>query len=308
MLSRIVDGRAASTDPVSISSFNHVIAAVKLEQSLGLASEVETLHGRFLLVDLTDRLGTLGALPSEHRNREVLICLDSGGLWITIPPSAVKAPGSRTSIKGDVAASGRLEATMTFHEEANFLGLRQACLDRGPQKMGEFLLETVLDIPPTGNLEVIRVGDPLEVERPFEVVVKLVHQGGFRLREGEGILAALGLPSVPNLIQKSGKPRQYPVESRGIGLWEYEATIHIPWAVTPVMPVLSFQTPFRKVDWIAKVTTEGSRTALHLSFRQQRQDAYFDFAEREKGLVEWKKDRGLYRSLLSDGLVFRLNN
>jgi len=307
VLARIFDGSAASSDPVSGLSFNHVIAAVKLEHSLGLASEIETPQGRFLLVDPTDRLAPLGTLPAEHRNREVLVCREAGGLWMTIPSAAVRAPHAKALLKGEVTAPGRLDGTMTLEEEADAFGLRQACLDRGPQKMREFLLEVLLDIPPTGSLEVLKVGDPFDVEHPFVVTFKFSHPDGFHLMSREGLLASLGLPMAPDPIQKPGKPRRYPIQWRGIGFREYEASIRLPWVGTPVLPAFSIRTPFRSAEWTAKAVPDGARSTLELSFHQQRQDAFFDFADREKGLAEWKKDRSQIRTLLNDGLAFKLN-
>jgi len=306
VLARIVEGHAASTDPVSVASFNHVITAVKLERSLGFPSEIETPQGRFLLIDPTDRLSPLGALPSSHRDREVLLCNESGGIWMKIPPSAVRAHRSKAILTAQVVATGRLDGTMTLEEEADALGLRQACLDRGAHKMREFLLESLLDLPPTGSLEILKVGDPFEVEKPFEVTFKFSHPDGFHLQSGEGILASLGLPAAPNPIQKPGKPRRYPVQWRGIGLWEYEADIRLPWTVVPVLPTFAMNTPFRNVQWSATAVSGEGGKVLKLNFRQQRQDAHFDFSEREKGVAEWKKDRSQFKTLLSDGLAFKL--
>lgn len=307
VLARIVEGHAAATDPVSVASFNHVIAAVELGKSLGLPSEIDTPQGRFLLIDPTDRLAPLGALPSGHRDREVLLCRETGGVWMKIPPSSVRAPRSKALLKGKVTAPGRLEGTMILEEEADALGLRQACLDRGAHKMREFLLEALLDFPPTGTLEILKVGDPFDVEKTFQVSFTFSHPDGFHLQSGEGILASLGLPAAPNPIQKPGKPRRYPVQWRGIGLWDFEAIIQLPWTATPVLPTFEMRTPFRSVQWTAKAAPGEGGSHLHLNFRQQRQDAHFDFPEREKGLAEWKKDRSQFKTLLSDGLAFKLN-
>ena len=307
VLARINEGHASSAEPVSLETFNHVIVGVKLEQSLGLASEVETAQGRILLVDPTDRLAPLGALPVDHRGREVLLCSENGGLWIKIPVSAVKVPRTRVTIKGEVMPPGRLEATVTFEEEADGFGLRQACLDRGTQKMREYLLETLVDIPPTGSLEIVSVGDPFAVDQAFGVTFKIVHPDGFHLQVGEGVLASLGLPAAPSPIQKPGQARRYPVEWRGVGLREYEASIRLPWLVTPVLPVYSIHTPFRTAEWSAKALPAGGQCTLQLVYRQQRQDVFFAFDEREKGLTEWKKDRSQIKTLLNDGLAFKLN-
>jgi hypothetical protein len=307
VLARIVEGHADATDPVSMLSFNHVIAAVELEKSLGLPAEIETPQGRFLLIDPTDRLAPLGVLHTGHRDREVLLCRESGGVWMKIPPSAVRTPRSKVLLNGKVTAPGRLEGSMTFEEEADALGLRQACLERGVHKMREFLLEAVLNFPPTGTLEIVKVGDPFEVEKPFQVSFHFSHPDGFHLQSGEGILANLGLPSAPIPIQKPGKPRRYPVQMLGTEVWEFEAILQLPWTVTPVLPASEMRTPFRSVQWTAKAAPGEGGSRLQLQFRQQRQEAYFGFPDREKGLAEWKKDRSQFKTLLNDGLAFKFN-
>lgn len=307
VLARIVEGHAAASDPVSFLSFNHVIAAVKLEQTLGFPAEIDTPKGRFLLVDPTDRFAPAGTLHAGHRGREVLICTETGGIWVRIPQAAVMTPLTKVTLDGDVLPTGHLDATMTLEEVADGAGLRQACIGRGPQKMREYLLESFLDLPPTGTLEVLKVGDAFDVDHPFVVSFKFSHPDGFHLQGGEGVLATLGLPAVPNPIQKAGKPRQYPVQWNGVGKLDYRARIRLPWRANPVLPALSAQTPFRSVEWTAKAVVADGKSTLELTFHQQRKDAFFDFIDREKGLLEWKKDRNQIKTLLNDGLAFKLN-
>lgn len=306
VLARINEGHARETDPVSPHSFNHVIVAVRLEKSLGFPAEVETPQGRFLMVDPTDRMAPLGSLHGGHRDQEVLICQETGALWVRIPANAVKLPRSRTEVTGQVTASGRLDASVTLVEEADALGLRQACLDRGVHKIRDFLLESLVDLPPTGSLEVQKVGDPFDVGHPFEVTYKISHPDGFHRQVGEATLVALGLPHVGDPIQKPGKSRLFPVEVRAMGHREFHATLQVPWAVAPVLPTLTIRTPFRTADWTAKSTPGNGGCTLELDFYQERQDAFFDFPDREKGVAEWKRDRGQLRILHQDGLAFKV--
>ncbi len=306
VLARINEGHARETDPVSSNSFNHVIVAVKLEKSLGFPAEVETPQGRFLIVDPTDRMAPLGSLQSGHRDREVMICREASALWVRIPASAVKLPRSRTDLTGQVTISGRLDANVTLVEDGDALGLRQACLDGGAHKIHDYILESLIDLPPTGSLEVQKVGDPFDVDQPFEVTYKISHPDGFHRQMDEATLVALGLPQVGDPIQKPGKPRQFPVEVRAAGHREFHATLQVPWVVAPVLPTLSIQTPFRTADWKAKATPNNGGCVLELSFQQQRKDAFFVSPDQEKGVAEWKRDRGQLRILHQDGLAFKV--
>jgi hypothetical protein len=304
VLSRIGHGTAHADDPVFAGNFNHVIAAIRLEKSLGLSAELDIPTGRFLLVDATDRLSPFGVLPWDHRERELLICTEKGGVWVKVPVSATQRPVARYWLEGKVWAKGELDATLRIQEEADGVGLRQACLNLGPQKMKEFVLNNLLDLPPTGTVEVVSLGDPLDLDKPFEISLKFQHPDGFHLQGAEGVLVPWGLPSSPNPIQKPGTTRQFPVQFRGAGLWEYEAKIQVPWKVTPVLANQTIETAFRNAQWKAEANPTTLGSLIHIRFNQQRRDVFFGYQEREKGLVEWKKDRSQIRTLLADGLSF----
>jgi len=306
VLCKIQEGTAHSSDCVSVASFNHVIAAVQLEKSLGLPAEIETPKGRFLLVDLTSRSTPLGLLPSGHRNREVLICQEAGGLWVHIPISAVQQPTCNVRLDGRVDGPGRLEATLRFQEQGDALGLRSTYLGQGAQGLREFLLRNYLDLPLTGALDLVQVGDPLEIEKPFEVQLRLNHPDGFHLQGQEGILVSWGLPGTPGPIQKPGRPRQFPILIEDISRCDYEATLHLPWPVTPVVTAKKIDTPVRMIDWSAAEAREGAGSVVHLTFREQKHDAYFDYPDREHGLGVWKNDRLQVRELYREGFAFKL--
>lgn len=304
-LCRIVEGTARQVEPVFVGAFNHVIAAVRLEKSLGLSAEVETPAGRFLLVDATDRLDRFGPLPWDHRGRELMICTEKGAVWVTVPVSSTQRPSIRYLLEGTADPKGALDATLAIREEADGAGLRSACLHRGVSKIKEYILENLLDLPSTGTAEVLSVGDPLNLEQPFEVKLKLLHPVGFRPMGAEAALVAWGLPSVPNPIQKNAVPRAYPVEFRGGGRIEYEARVQLPWRVQPLLPVLKIDSPFRVAEWFAEMQSSPMGSQIRLRFSQQRKDAGFGFKERDHGVSEWKKDRSQLRTMLSDGLTFK---
>lgn len=307
VLARMSDGRASPDSPVGLS-FDHVIAAIRLEASLGLAAELDTPKGRFLLVDPTDRFSPLGQLHTGHLGRQVLICTDQGGIWVTIPASAILIPELKATLDGTVDRSGAVTASLHLQEIGDAMGLRSKALLTGPASLVDFLRERHFDVSPTGKLEVTSQGDPLDLDRPFEVVVKLHHPKGFVLAGGEGTLVDWGLPGIPVVLQKAGKPRHFPVELEYYARTEFHATWHLPWPVQPVLEAKTADTPFRRFTWKAEAFEDGGTPALRLDLKQERKPARFGFEARTQAVEEWKKDRAAMQSLVEDGLAFKVGS
>jgi hypothetical protein len=297
VLCRIVDGAIEPDQPVGPFCFNHVIAALKLEHSLGLPAEVETPGGRFLLVDTTDRFCPLGLLPEEHRGQRVLICTPGGATWVTVPAAAVLQPRIALEIKGSAAATGATAASATLRETGNALFLRATALHGGRDRLRSRLLESVFQLPSSGSLEIVSFGDPLDLEHPFEVAVKAACPDGLT-RVGSGLaLVPWGLPAVPGSIQKFGKPRQGPVHARSHRTWDLSAEWELPASLQPRLPDLKLDDPFRQVDWHAVV--DGSK--LRISFHQETRDADFTGDRSNEGVAQWKKDRSQMERMRMDG-------
>jgi len=303
VLARIHDGEMEADMPPSLT-FNHVIAGFKLERSLGLPAEVETPQGRFLLVDPTDPFTPLGQLGSGHRGRRVMICTEKGAIWALVPDAAILQPRVHVEMQAVAEPSGRLTATLRIVETGDKLGIRAAALGSG--KLQEFIASKLVDLPPTGSLQVASHSDPRDFSRPFEVVVKAVHPDGFHRIGQEGVLASWGLPGIPEVIQKVGKPRIHPVVIKSGDEWEFEGEVAFPGPIQPVLAEKKGETPFRTYAWSASAETRPQGGILKLKYRQVRRDAVWDHPEQEKGVAEWKKDRAVLREIHEDGLSVKL--
>ncbi|MDP1831405.1 MAG: hypothetical protein Q8K67_05055 [Geothrix sp.] len=303
VLARINEGEMEADMPPSLS-FNHVIAGLRLSRTLGLSAEVETPGGRFLLVDPTDPATPIGKLSSAHRGRRVMICTEQGAIWAMVPDAAILQPHIRVELKGAAEPSGLLTATLRFVETSDKLGLRSAAMGSG--KLQEFIARTLVDLPATGSVQLVSQSDPRDFSRPFEVVVKAVHPDGFHRIGQEGVLVAWGLPGMPPLIQRAGKPRIHPVVSRSADGWDYQGEVTFPLRVQPVLAEKAGETPFRSYAWTASVENLQQGGLLRLVYHQARKDAVWNPPEQEKGVSEWKKDRAIMRQILEDGLSVRV--
>jgi len=307
VLALIQGGRIEPDEPVSLYCFNHVISAIRLERTLGLDAEVETPAGRFLLVDPTDRFTPLGKLGQAHARQRMLICTPKGGIWTAPPAEAVLHPLIRMRLEAEAGAGGELAGTLRLQETGGALGLRQAARDRGPSGMKDYFLENVEDLPPTGALEVKSLGDPMDLERPFEMVVAFRHPRGVTFAAGEASLLAWGLPGALPPLQEAGKARRFPIEEGESQLTrEFEASIRLPWSLAPVLPELQADSPFRTFNWKASAASRDGSTTVELRFSQTLRPVLFDAERLEEGLARWKKDRYDLKRVLSDGLAFKL--
>jgi len=304
---RIQGGRVEPDEPVSLVCFNHVISAIRLERTLGLDAEVETPAGRFLLVDPTDRFTPLGKLHHAHARQPMLICTPEGGVWTVPPAQAVVRPAIRIRLEAVAGAGGDVSGTLRLQETGNALGLREAARDQGPSRMKDYFLEHVEGLPPTGTLEVKSLGDPMDLDRPFEVVVAFRHPRGVTFAAGEASLLDWGLPAALPPLQEAGKARRFPIET---GAWEltreFEASIRLPWSLVPVLPEFQADSPFRTLNWKASAATRDGSTTVDLRFSEKVRPAFFDAGRLEEGLARWKKDRADLKRVLSDGLAFKV--
>lgn len=301
-LARIVNGsieRGEMPYPV----FNHVISAIQLDASLGWPAEVQTPKGRFLLVDPTDAFTPLGFLGSAHQDRQVMICLPGGAEWVDIPSAAILGDAMDIQVRGE--AKGRsLAATLTFSETGHYWGLRSLFHHRGLKGLQDHLQSVRFDLPAHAGLEVLKVGDPLALHRPFEVVVQVSHPEGFRWTGQEWVLPAWGLPGLPEVIQKAGVPRRYPIAKSALGHLSFHAEYLLPVRAVPLLASKQGRTPFRDLTWRAEARPAETGCTVILDMTQSLTPARFDLPDQNKGLSAWKQDRGLMKILLEDGLAF----
>lgn len=286
--------------------FNHVIVALKLEQSLGFPAEVVTPRGRFLLVDPTDPLTPLGLLNEAHHGRHVMLCLGDGAQWVRIPDAAIQPSRHEMDLEGEAARDGRLVATLQIDETGDAWDLRSTAKALGTKGVHDRLVRDLLDLPPTGTVVVQGLGDPLDLTKPFHVKLRVDHPQGFRVNGSERELVGWGIPWPRGLIQKVGEARRYPVQARSFGERTVKARLKIPESVEPIAPSRAGETAFCAFSWEAATEQAGSRSTLTFRFQHRWKEANFGFDQREAGLQAWKKDRNLFKTFREEALAFKV--
>lgn len=301
VLCRISQGSVPGDAPVSVYAFNHVIAAVRIKESLGLAAEIETPSGRFLLVDGTARYTPVGLLPAEHRGRRVMICTPSGAVWARIPETATQRPRLRIDLQGAVGSGGAVKAAVRVQETADAATLRMTAHLGGAGDLRKLLLATWFPIPPGGALTDLAFGDPMDLAKPFEVSFTLTHPSGWTGAGSSYGLVDWGLPGIPSAPQKPGIPRQLPLERWANRELQVRATWTLPGPLRPALPDLQADTPLRSLRWQARI--EGDRLLLELD--DHLKDATYGWDRRPEGVQAWRADRQLIQKLNEQGLRLR---
>ena len=300
-LCRILDGEVEPDQPPFPYAFNHVIAALRLKESLGLAAEVATPQGRFLLVDTTDRYCPLGLLPWAHQGRRVMICTPAGAVWAQVPAAATPVPALAIELQGQVAADGAVTARIRLRETGNAQELRFLLMEGGTRALRDWILGQGFHLSATGTLAELDAGDPLALDRPFEASFTLALPPGSALHGQTLDLESWGFPAIPGAVQKPGIPRRLPVaKEAGPGL-RLRATWTFPWAVHPALPDAKADGPFRKLRWQARA--EGTQVRLELD--EDQPAARFDGDRRAAGVAAWQEDREFMKRLHLMGTSFR---
>ncbi len=304
VLARIAQGYVEDGEPPNVYAFNHVIAAVRLPATLGLAAEIETGEGRFLLADATGRFTPFGQLSDAHAGRRLLICLERGGVWVTVPESATSKQHRRFKLEGQVDRADTFKGTLEVREEGLGEGLRSLCVMGGAEALRKFCLGQGL--PPDARCDVNRQSDPHDLGSPYEVVFGLEYRLPVRLAGTHELrLDPPGFPRPAEPIQKPGQPRRLPVTVEGRSSFDYEIHVKVPWSLAPVVPNEHGETAFRTYAWTALVRNASPGSELDFQYSQQRLPRSFDFDHREEGVAAWKKDRSVVRRLREEALAFK---
>ncbi|HLO68523.1 MAG TPA: hypothetical protein VK188_15980 [Holophaga sp.] len=286
--------------------FDHALVALRLERSLGLPAEVETAKGRFLLVDPTAPWTAFGQLPASHRNAQLLLCLPQDGVWAAVPAQAIQEGEMLVRLKGTVDADGQLTATVRLEEKGNQWGLRTTARGASAEAFRAYLEAECLDQALNGRLEVVAKGDPLDLDRPFGVDLKIVSPRALRKVGSDFLLLpGIGLPAIPRPFTAPGRKRLLPVHVRGGGRLRLEASLRLPWVLRSLEPQRTGETPFRRLAWLVATQASEGGCLLDIHVDHLRQDADFPLSRLAEAAEAWKGDRALVRALHEDALALR---
>jgi hypothetical protein len=196
--------------------------------------------------------------------------------------------------------SSQFKGTIQYREEGDVWGLRSMAL-QAPKKEIEKRVLDDLNLPSNSKTSLEFTGDPLDLSQFYELRMNLEVPEAFLGVGRDMVIRNFGLPATPEVIQKLGVPRQYPVHSDGGVGRTFDARITFSAPFSPAMPEAKIETPFRKASFNASLT--GNQVTLH--FEQMRLDADFPFEQREEGVKQQRRDRNTLKRFIEDALSFK---
>ena len=117
----------------------------------------------------------------------------------------------------------------------------------------------------------------------------------------EYVLHPYGVPCAGDLIQKSGEPRQFPVQMGRDAHWSFKAHLEVPGSFAPVKPANAFETPVT----VGRSEAKSAPGTLDLSLDLGRRRARYGFDLREEGVKVQKRDRNQWKLFLEEFSAFK---
>lgn len=282
--------------PVSPFAFNHLIAAVPLSKSLGLAAEVLVNDQHFLLVDPTAKGTTPGRLPAEYRGRSVLLCLPQGGRWVKVPDQALDKAALDVELTGRLDPRLTLDGTMTITSRGNALGLRtnQSSL---PVRL-ERLVRKGLKLPSSAEITLVAIdrADPGKVTTTCHI-----SWPSFLRHDDDGYrLPTCMVPAAKTSLQESERRRQQPLllPNQTPITWNLSLQSSRVWK--PGLTTTSWKDPFRSFSWQAR----GGKS-FSVKYHQTGRRRLYAKQELQTGIDTWENYRTNYNSFYLAATLFR---
>ena len=288
--------RTGPDDHPHPGAFNHLIAAIELEKSLGQSAEVKVGGKRYLIYDPTDKYTPLGYLDGGYRNRNLLICSDQGAMWTRIDDVALEDQSMAFYLKGSLDADFTLKGSLRITEYGNAYGFR-AGKTRGNRRDMEWRVRGFMDLPGTALL----IPRESEINDRGKLVVNYqILWPGFLKRDNGGYRLAESITGSrkPGVIQTE-KERQGPVYVSEIPAvtWSFRLNSEVP--LQPKLAKQEFADDFVAYKWEAS----GGKV-LWVKFEQARSAAWFPMDRRGEGLTWWDAYSHRYDGFLRQAALF----
>lgn len=272
--------------PISPYYFNHLIAAVPLEQSLGLPAEVAVGNQRYLLVDPTAKGTPLGSLPADYHNRQVLICHPDGGIWVQVPDAAAE------EAKVDVKVMARLDkhltlgGTLMITSHGNALGLRSSTAAHFSDLVAN-RIRRGLALPGSATMKVIAL------DRSEPGLVKATCQiswPSFLRHDIDGYrLPTSILPLTLDQLEEQARTRQQPICLPERNRVTWRLSLKTPQPLTPSSDTYTWGDATRAFTWKA-----SGGDMLTLEYSRSGNKRIFGKSEIAAGLAYWETYRANY--------------
>ena len=297
-LANIGDGPRTTQDHSPGPQFNHLIAAIPLEKSLGLASEVTAGDQLFLIYDPTAKFTDLGYLPSGYRGRHIMICTDTGSQWVAIPEAALEKASVTLTLNGLLDDQFTFLGSIRIVEAGDAYSLRTLSQSGNPRDL-EWVVRSFFDIPGVVDLE--GVAPNLDEQRRLTLIYQVVWPS-FMMRDAGGLRLPFAISEYYKRgLTKGDEPRLSPIalEDRPQITWNLAIKTNL--ALTPGLETSQWEDSHNKFSWKA-----SGGSMLEVTFSQVRSQAYFPRDKIEEGITYWENYREAFNKFRSSATLFFL--
>ncbi len=277
-------------------NFNHLIAAVPLEQTIGFAAEVLVRDKRYLIYDPTHKYTPLGMLPAYFRDRDVMICTEEGATWVAVPETALEKQSMSITLRGLMDEHFTLNGSIELVEEGDAYFLRTLNREGNPRDLAR-AFRRAFSLPAT--LELSPFPSHIDEQRRLHIIFQ-VHWPSFMRRDAAGFRLPYGITQAPKRILVSqGKTRLNPIafERQPQTRWHLEINARIP--LEPGKELAEWKDAYNAFRWQAS----GGKL-LRITYVRERQNGFFAKEQIEEGLAYWETYRSHFNKFWYQGTLF----
>jgi len=296
VLANIVDGARTDESAPPQPAFNHLIGAVKLEQTMGLPAEIEADGARYLLFDPTDRYTRLGYLHAGFSGRHVLVCRPDGASWVAIPDSALEPQSIDLTLRGDMDQNFTFTGSLVVVEQGDGYGLRTTHRESNEREVA-WRLRDSLDLP--GVVDLVKKDLKLDANGSLTLTYEVTWPS-FLYRDAGGLRLPKSVVGYSlRKMRKANGVRTQPLASRRRPLVTWHLDLGSAIKLATQRPEAAWQGDHHGFTWLAQA---GDR--INITFARNNSGFYYPLDKLEEGLTYWTTYREKYNDFWLNATLF----
>lgn len=291
----VADGFRLNKDSAVLPAFNHVFAAIPVDDSVAAPAVVTVGEQRFLLADATSKYTPFGKMPASYRGLQTMICTPEGALWVKIPDAALEQEQTEISILGILDANFTFAGSIVVRERGNSYGLRNAFNFGGKRELLDRFADA-MDVPGSADLEI--TGTEFAEDQTF--VIRLQSRWPSFLRRDSGGLR-LPYSIVPiglGYLKDTAEERQMPLFISPIADVTFNINLRSAVPLEPTETSKKLSLDNRELSWEA-----SGGNMLKIKYTRKGSQALFTKDAIEAGVKAWDGQRAPLSNFWKSGTV-----
>lgn len=294
----VLDGFRLNRNSAVLPSFNHVIAAILVDESVKAPAVVSVGEQRYLLTDATSKYTPFGNLPAHFKGLEVMICTPAGAQWVAVPDSALEEERTELTFLGVLDANFTFAGSIKVKEYGNSLGLRDAYRSGGKRGVSNTFAYT-MGIPGSTDLDI----NNIEFDEDQALVIQFQSRWPSFMRRDSGGVRLHGnlVPVGIGYLKETSDERQMPLHIRPVPEMVINMSLRSAIALDPAASEKTIELPHRSLKWEA-----SGGNMFKLKITRKGSEAIFDKQQLSEGIAFWDKHRNELFNFWKMGTLFDL--